>query len=133
MLLVNAGRLTVGVSGIVVGIEDLSLVTPLKEHTAVAAILSVAPDLRWSPPLNVKLAVAECTLGIEVAGDFDDGEGSFGDRPGRRAAVSELPLRGIFAADSTIASEGGAGPGPGVTTRGTGSHTSVSFGSPWGC
>src|SRR5687768_1100886 len=55
MLLVNGRSLAIRVSAIVVRVQNLNLVPALKEHSAIAAILSFTLDLRWSAPLDVEL------------------------------------------------------------------------------
>lgn len=96
MLLVNARRLAVRISAIVVGIEDLNLVPSLKEHSAIAAILSFALDLRGRTPLDVKLAIAKSALRQDVPGISDYGKSVSGDFPFRRARICVLPFGEIL-------------------------------------
>src|SRR5688500_19980987 len=74
MLLVDGRSLAIRVSAIVVRVEDLHLVPALKEHSAIAAILSFALDLRRSAPLDMKLAISESALRPDVPGVFDYGK-----------------------------------------------------------
>jgi hypothetical protein len=64
----------------------------LKKHSTVASFLSFAFDLCRSPPLDVKLAISESALRLDVAGGPDYGECIFGDLPFRRASIRVLPL-----------------------------------------
>ena len=68
VLLVNARRLSIRVSAIVVRVQHLNLVVFLKKHSAVAALLSFAFDFCRSPPLDVKLTIAESAFRLNVAG-----------------------------------------------------------------
>src|SRR5206468_10703315 len=68
VLLVNARRLSIRESAIVVGVEDLNLIVSLKKYAAVAPLLSFAFDFCGSPPLDVKLTISESALRANVAG-----------------------------------------------------------------
>src|SRR5205823_14877804 len=57
VLFVNACRLSVRVSAIVVRVEDLNLVVSLKKDSTVPSLLSFPFDLCGSPPLDVKLTI----------------------------------------------------------------------------
>src|SRR5688572_17457767 len=98
MLLVNGRSLAVRVSAIVVRVQDLHLVPALKEHSAIAAILSLALDLRRSTPLDVKLDVAESALRPDVPCVFCDGKCTSRDSPLHCAPIIVLPLGGILSA-----------------------------------
>ncbi len=99
VLLVNARSLAVRISGIVVRIQDLNLVPSLEKDPAIGATLSFAFDSCGSAPLDVKLAIAESALRLDVAGRLDYGESSFGDFPFRRAPIRMLPLGEILSVE----------------------------------
>ena len=56
-LTVKRGSLAIGVGGVLVGIEDLKLVVPREEETAVAASLAVANDFNRCGELQVELEI----------------------------------------------------------------------------
>src|SRR5438477_10327781 len=62
MLFVNACRLSIRVSAIVVRVEDLNLVVSLKKYAAVPSLLSFAFDFCGSAPLDVKLTITKRAL-----------------------------------------------------------------------
>lgn len=92
VLLVNATSLAIRISAIVVRIQHLNFVAFLKKHSAVGSTLSVTFDSRRRAPFDVKLAIAENALRLDVAGGPYDGNGAFGDFPFRRAPVGMLPF-----------------------------------------
>jgi hypothetical protein len=94
-LLVNACRLTIRVRGIVIGIQNLNLITSHKKNATVSAPLSLAFYLLRSAPLYVKLAVAKQALGTNIAGAPPKGESTVCNFPLSRAVVSVLPFREI--------------------------------------
>src|SRR2546426_12824420 len=62
-----------------------------QEHTAVAALLSLARGWSRSGPLEVELHVAEGALGHERTRARRDLDGAVTDEPFRRSAVRRLP------------------------------------------
>jgi hypothetical protein len=65
-------------------------------------------DLCRSAPFNVKLAIAETTLRLEIATTLDYRERTFGDAPFRRAAIRVLPLREILSVEKHNRVRGGS-------------------------
>ena len=96
VLFVNACRLSIRVSPVVVRVQDLNLVVSLKKYSAVASLLSVAFDLCRSPPLDVKLTIAESALRLDIARAFHNGGRAFRNFPLRRSSISLLPLGKIL-------------------------------------
>ena len=96
VLLVNARGLAVRISRIVVRVQDLNLVPSLEKDSAIRATLSFAFDLCGSAPLDVKLAIAEGALRLDVPGRLDHGKSVFGDFPFRRAPIRVLPFGEIL-------------------------------------
>ena len=105
-LLVDAAGLAVHVGLVVVGIENLQLISVVarsgggEEHAAIPARLTVAGDVRRNFPLEVKLVVLEGPLGFDVSGTLllVDGQYAVGDGPfgGRLVAVRD-PLVEVLA------------------------------------
>ena len=137
-LLVDAAGLAVDVGLVVVRIENLQLVAGVagpgggQEHAAVAARLAGAGDVLGNLPLDVQLVVLEAPLRLDVAAPCALFTVSTPSATVHLAGdLSRLDTHSsrFLPSNSTIASDGGAAlVAPGVTTLGTGSHTSVSSG-----
>jgi hypothetical protein len=96
-LTVNRAGLSVGISGIVVRIQNLNLEFTHQKHTAVSAVLARPDDLGGRRPLNVELEIAEFFVGREVAGFGNYFEISIAYFPlggsGSAAVFSGVPFR----------------------------------------
>ena len=98
---VDSARHTVGVSGIIVGIEHLALVAVHEKHPSVTLLLRVALlNLRVTAPFNMELAARKLQVGPTITA-IDD-QLAILDHPrtrefSRRVLLLAVKLRGIFA------------------------------------
>lgn len=99
ILAVNGRGLAIGISFIVVGIEDLNFVDAHQENATVAAILVLALGGRWRSELNVKLTIGERLFRIDVAGFRNDFEIAVADFPFCRFSGFCGPGGEIFAVE----------------------------------
>jgi len=100
-LTVDSARHTVGVSGIIVGIEHLAFVAVHEKDPSITLLLRVALlSLRVAAPFNMELAAGKLQMGPTITA-IDD-QLAVLDRPGtrefsRRILLLAVKLRGIFA------------------------------------
>ena len=86
-LAIDGRGLAVRVGGIVIGIQNLNFITAIDVHAVIAAALSIALDLGWRGPFEVKLKIAKLIFRADASG-----------ARGLHVAIFEFPLHVAFLA-----------------------------------
>jgi hypothetical protein len=117
-LFVDAAGLAVDIGFVVVGVEDLQLVSGVagagggEKDAAVAARLAAAGDVLRDSPFDVELVIAEGVFGFDISGGLADGKDAVGDGPfGGGVILSGNPLVKIFAVEEDECVGGSRGVG----------------------